>query len=396
MMNFAEFFAGVGLVHEGLSKDGWFCTWANDISHEKRETYVANFNNTKFYLGDIWEIINNSQAVPDDCFLYTASFPCTDTSLAGERKGLAGESSGSIHALLNIIENKKNNGNHPYLIMLENVQGFLTSHSGADISVTVKKLNELGYVIDLIELDAIYFTPQSRPRVFLFAVRTEVAETIMHIKNKNNLLDSWWAIFEKNPKLRTEKIKNIVKINSDLNWGALNIPAPPKRTSNLKDIIEKEIGNEQHYWWTNERKNSLFSKMSDLHKIKLEKMIANNELSYGTVYRRTRNKTQFAELRTDGIAGCLRTPKGGSSKQILICAGFGDWSVRLLTPREYARLQGVGDHFILPKNQNQSYFAMGDAVCVPVIEFISSHILTPAYCKIMGIPTLKNVVTERQ
>jgi DNA (cytosine-5)-methyltransferase 1 len=87
----------------------------------------------------------------------------------------------------------------------------------------------------------------------------------------------------------------------------------------------------------------------------------------------------MAELRTDGVAGCLRTPRGGSSKQILICAGKGSWSVRLLTPREYARLQGVRDTFLLPDNANKGYFAMGDAVCVPVIRFIAENILEKIY-----------------
>jgi DNA (cytosine-5)-methyltransferase 1 len=92
-----------------------------------------------------------------------------------------------------------------------------------------------------------------------------------------------------------------------------------------------------------------------------------------------RSGKSMAELRTDGIAGCLRTPRGGSSKQILVCAGHGNWNVRLLTPREYARLQGVRDDFILPDNTNKGYFAMGDAVCVPAIEHLSKYALTPVY-----------------
>lgn len=76
--------------------------------------------------------------------------------------------------------------------------------------------------------------------------------------------------------------------------------------------------------------------------------------------------------------GCLRTPRGGSSKQILIQAGLGKWSVRLLTPREYARLQGVPDSFRLPDAENPALFAMGDAVCVPLIAWLGRHVLTPA------------------
>lgn len=384
MMNFAEFFAGVGLVHEALSKSGWKCVWANDICERKQETYVANFGNSVFQLGDVWSYVKSPQLIPDQCFLYTASFPCTDLSLAGARKGLAGEQSGALHAVLKIIEKKKQNSNNPYLIMLENVRGFLTSNEGGDVVFTVKKLNQLGYVVDLIELDAIYFTPQSRPRVFLFAVRSEIAGKVMKLTAGNKISDSWWRCFESNSCLRTKKIKNIIETNQKLKWGILNLPRPPKRMVMLSDIVEMDLDSCSKIWWNKDRKNYLFSQMSALHVELLKKMINKNEYSYGTVYRRTRQGVSFAELRADGIAGCLRTPRGGSSKQILICAGFGQWSVRLLTPREYARLQGVDDRFVLPKNLNQGYFAMGDAVCVPAVKFISDHILTYVYREFVG------------
>lgn len=379
MFNFAEFFAGVGLVHEALSENGWNCLWANDICSEKRETYIANFGDSNFHLGDVWDCVESPEIIPNQCFLYTASFPCTDMSLAGARKGLAGEESGTLHAVLEIVEQKRKCGNHPYMIMLENVQGFLTSHKGADVAFTVKALNDLGYVVDLIELDAVHFTPQSRPRVFLFAVRMEIANQVMHLKNEHDILDSWWSIFDSNPQLRTERIKNIVKANSHLKWGAFNIPSPPSRLLLLHDIVEVDLNHDPDEWWDEERKNYLHSQMSALHKDVLSKIMCKEKYTYGTVFRRTRLGVSCAELRADGVAGCLRTPRGGSSKQILIRAGFGNWSVRLLSPREYARLQGVGDHFVLPENANQGYFAMGDAVCVPAVKFISDHILTPTY-----------------
>lgn len=384
-MHFAEFFAGVGLINEALKDDGWTCLWANDICPEKKETYSSNFSSEEFFLGDVWDCVKNPSVVPSDCFLYTASFPCTDMSLAGSRKGLDGDHSGTLHAVLSVIESKKKSNEHPYLIMLENVQGFLSSNKGLDVALTVRKLNDLGYVVDLIELDAVHFVPQSRPRVFLFAVRSEFAEKLMAIKNDNKILDSWWGVFEANPLIRTNRIMNIVKTNIDLKWGAFNIPPPPKRTLTLSDIIEKDLNEKPEAWWPEDRKEYLFSQMSASHKEMLGKIVNKDEYSYGTVYRRTRQGVSFAELRTDGVAGCLRTPRGGSSKQIVICAGFGSWSVRLLTSREYARLQGVGDHFVLPENANKGYFAMGDAVCVPVIKFISNFILSPSYREIMAI-----------
>ena len=90
MKNFSEFFAGAGLVREGLKKSGWKCVWANDISEDKQKTYIENFGEDDFWLGDIWDVAKDSRIIPNNSFLYTASFPCTDLSVAGGRAGLAG------------------------------------------------------------------------------------------------------------------------------------------------------------------------------------------------------------------------------------------------------------------------------------------------------------------
>lgn len=380
-MNFAEFFAGVGLVREGLKTHNWNCVWANDISENKRETYVNNFNEEHFYLDDIWEITKKPSIIPDHTFLYTASFPCTDLSVAGGRKGLAGKESGTLHALLQIIFAKQKSQSQPKVVLLENVKGFLTSKKGQDVADTVCAFNDLGYIVDIIELDAIIFTPQSRPRVFLIAVESTLAKSCMHLKLKNSILDFWWSIFDKSPSLRSSKIKQIIQANDHLDWGIFDICQPTKSKSKLDDIIETDIPQNSKLWWNDKRKNHLFSQMSVAHQKNLCSMIEKNKYSYGTAYRRMRKGKSMAELRTDGKAGCLRTPRGGSSKQILVRAGNKHWDVRLLTPREYARLQGVRDNFVLPDNANKGYFAMGDAVCVPVIEFISENILLPLYEK---------------
>lgn len=378
MKTFCEFFAGVGLVREGLTPESWQCLWANDISSDKQDTYVENYGSEHFWLGDIWDVANDPSMLPST-FLYTASFPCTDLSVAGNRAGLRGKESGTLNALFSILEKKKLSGDLPKVVLLENVKGFLTSHNGDDVRHTVSEFTRLGYFVDIIELDAAYFTAQSRPRVFCIAVLTDLAKLTMHTKDSNNVLDSWWSLFDKNKTLRSDKVKNIILQSEELNWGIFDIPAPKALNNKLADIIEKDIPDNSNLWWNIERQNHLFSQMSENHQLTLLSMVNGNTLQYGTVYRRMRKGQSMAELRTDGIAGCLRTPRGGSSKQIVIQAGNGEWKVRLLTPREYARLQGVRDSFKLPENVNKGYFAMGDAVCVPVIDFISKHILEKVY-----------------
>ena len=379
MKNFVEFFAGVGLVREGLEQDHWQCLFANDLSSDKRETYIENFGNNDFHLDDIWNIAENVEQVPDDIFLYTASFPCTDLSVAGNRAGLAGIHSGTLNAVFESISQKEAINQKPKVVLLENVKGFLTSHKGEDIINTVRLFSELGYYVDIVELDASYFTPQSRQRLFIIAVEQELAQQVMLIKDENAVLDNWWSSFERYPQLRSEKLKNVILKSENLNWGIFDFNFNREINNKLEEVIETDIPRASELWWNDERKANLYQQMSEAHKEKLHSNIDNDAISYGTVYRRMRKGKSTAEYRTDGIAGCLRTPKGGSSKQILIQAGKGSWSVRLLTPREYARLQGVRDSFKLPSNINKGLFAMGDAVCVPVIRFLSENILTPIF-----------------
>lgn len=378
-MDFVEFFAGVGLVREGLSHDEWNCVWANDISADKRDTYIQNFGSEHFHLGDIWDVAEAPDSVPNDVFLYTASFPCTDLSDAGERKGLAGSESGTLNALLEILTAKRQQGGAPPVVMLENVRGFLTSKGGSDVAFTVRALNELGYLVDIVELDASYFTPQSRQRVFLVAVEQGLAEVATHVKRHEVSLDRWWSLFDKEPALRSSSLADIIKGNDDLGWCLLDLATPGRTTDVLADIIEDNLEIPPELWWSDERSTKLFNQMNDRHQATLLAMSELEQSSYGTVFRRMRKGRSMAEMRTDGIAGCLRTPRGGSSKQIVICAGFGEWRVRLLTPREYARLQGVRESFELPENANKGYFAMGDAVCVPAIEYLSENVLLNLY-----------------
>ena len=87
----AEFFAGIGLVRLALEQEGFEVVFANDIEPGKRDLYAANFGSEDFVLGDIRDI--KGADVPD-IELATASFPCTDLSLAGHRAGLDGKESG--------------------------------------------------------------------------------------------------------------------------------------------------------------------------------------------------------------------------------------------------------------------------------------------------------------
>ncbi|MCX6992920.1 MAG: DNA (cytosine-5-)-methyltransferase [Kiritimatiellaeota bacterium] len=359
----AEFFAGIGLMRMGLEQAGWQVIWANDIDEDKMKMYRGHFadDNAHFHLGDVHAI------APDDIptvELATASFPCNDLSLAGARRGLAGQNSGAFWGFVNAIKGMGNR--RPPLVMLENVAGFLTSNDGNDFRDACLALNELGYAVDAFIIDAAFFVPQSRQRLFLIGKRE---------KRKTAQIAEPPSFYES--QCRPFALADFILWHPDIRWSLGNLPSIAKKKTGLADILEDLPANSA-YWWSRQRAEYLLSQMSDKHKAIADKMIAGKEMTYGTVFRRVRHGRSMAELRTDGIAGCLRTPRGGSGRQILFAAGRGRYAVRLLTPKECARLMGA-DHFKITVPMNQALFGFGDAVCVPVIRWIADNYLIPAW-----------------
>jgi DNA (cytosine-5)-methyltransferase 1 len=173
--------------------------------------------------------------------------------------------------------------------------------------------------------------------------------------------------------VRPPALASFILMHPDIAWRVRDVPPPPKCAKRLDDIVEDLPLNHQ-MWWSRQRCEYILSQMSPKHRAQADAMIRGEKVTYGTVFRRVRNGKSMAELRTDGIAGCLRTPRGGSGRQILLAAGKGLFSVRLLAPRECARLMGADD-FVLKVPLNQALFGFGDAVCVPVIEWIARNYL---------------------
>ena len=86
---------------------------------------------------------------------------------------------------------------------------------------------------------------------------------------------------------------------------------------------------------------------------------------------------QRAELRFDGMAGCLRTPGGGSSRQLLLIVEGAQVRTRVLSPREGARLMGLPDTYRLPARATAALHLVGDGVAVPVVRHLAERLLEP-------------------
>lgn len=352
----AEFFAGIGLMRAGLEAAGWRTIFANDIDPAKWAMYRANYGEENhFHLGDVHAL--DPARIPD-VDLATASFPCTDLSLAGARAGLAGSQSGAFWGFIRVLETL--GVRRPAVVLLENVAGFLTSHGGADFRDALLALNRLGYTVDAFVIDASHFVPQSRVRLFVVGRLDAAADFIPAPEN---------LVSETRPPALTSFIHR----HPEIRWRLAPLPPLPCRRLQLRDLLE-DLPPNSALWWNRTRADYLLSQMSTRHRAQAQEMIDSPETRYGAVFRRVRRGRTMAELRIDGLAGCLRTPRGGSARQIIFAGGQGRFAVRLLTPRECARLMGADD-FKITASLNQSLFGFGDAVCVPVIRWIAEHCL---------------------
>jgi DNA (cytosine-5)-methyltransferase 1 len=287
--------------------------------------------------------------------------------VAGNQSGINGKHSSAFWGFTQILEQQSEL--RPPLVLLENVSGWLKSNQGADFTLTIQALNELGYSCDVYSLDAIRFTPQSRLRIFVLGARTEKPN--MNIEK----------LLRRPNSLATKVLKETILKNNKLSWNILDAPLPPSKfTDGLIDIVEV-LPEDDPRWWAQAEVDRHMNMMASSHLERIITLSKQNYISYRTMYRRRRNGSQRVEVRKDDTAGCLRTARGGSSRQLLVETGKNRIRMRLMTPREYARLQGVPDDYPIPKNTNQALTGFGDAVCVPLITWIANNLLNPLAIK---------------
>lgn len=354
----AEFFAGMGLVRKGLEQAGFGVVFANDNDPGKRDLYAHNFDDSHFVLGDVTDPDKvNGPTVPDIA-LATASFPCTDLSLAGNRAGLIGSGSGAFWGFARVI--REMGARRPPAIMLENVPSLATSNSGEDLTSVLAELNAQGYLCDMVLLDARWFVPQSRPRLFIVASLDKLLEP-----------GDWTP-----SSLRPAWMRAFVRVHPELRMQACKLPMPQPTTDTLNSVVERLPENHVR-WWERERLERFLNSLSAIQTKRLRRMQTSPTLGWATAYRRTRGGVATWEIRDDQIAGCLRTARGGSSKQALVEAGGSDVRIRWMTPLEYARLQGAGDLRLSTSRENRALFGLGDAVCVPAITWLATNYLRP-------------------
>ena len=360
-LSFYEFFAGGGMARSGLGA-GWRCLFANDFAPAKARAYRDNWGDDHLREGDVWAL--TAADLPGHADLAWASSPCQDLSLAGTRAGLTGGRSSAFWGFWTLMRGLIAEGRAPRVIVLENVAGLLTSHGGADFAAVCKAFGDAGYRFGAVEVDAARFLPQSRPRVFVIAARDGA-----------DLATAQPGPFHGRA---VQAAHEALPAELKARWRWWRVPEPAATNRRLVDLLEPD---EAVKWRTTRETDLLLAQLSPLHRQRLDAARASGERVVAAIYRRIRVidgvKTQRAELRLDGLAGCLRPPAGGSSRQFLLIAEGDTLRSRRLTAREGARLMGLDDSYRLPKGETEAFHLIGDGVAAPVVRFLADRLIEP-------------------
>jgi DNA (cytosine-5)-methyltransferase 1 len=164
-MKTISLFSGVGGMDLGLSRAGFEHVAFCEADSYRRQVLARHWPGVPIH-DDVRTFEYEGQV---DCLV--GGFPCQDLSVAGKRKGLAGERSGLFYDFARIADRVVRPGG---FLIVENVAGLLSSNNGNDMAVVLRTLSDLGFSVGYRTVDSQHFNvPQRRRRVFIFGVRSE-------------------------------------------------------------------------------------------------------------------------------------------------------------------------------------------------------------------------------
>jgi len=316
---FIDLFAGIGGFRIAMQNLGGKCVFSSEIDKYAKKTYDANFGEVPF--GDITKIDENE--VPEHDIL-CAGFPCQAFSIAGKRKGFKDETRGTLFFdIARIIEAKR-----PKAFFLENVKGLTNHDKGRTLKTILKVLrDDLNYYVPEPKIiNAKDFgVPQNRERIF------------------------------------------IVGFRKDLGINEFEYPKPLKKKVKFADVKEKNPVSVKYYLST------VYQNTLKNHK----QRHANKGNGFG-----------FEIISDDKCANAIVVGGMGRERNIVVDCRLTDFTPvtkikgevnrdgwRRMTPREWARLQGFPDKFIIPVSDAQAYKQFGNSVAIPAIQATAKKIV---------------------
>lgn len=320
LFTFIDLFAGIGGFRMALQKLGGKCVFTSEWDKAAQQTYFSNYGEIPF--GDITKK-ETKKNIPDGFDILCAGFPCQAFSIAGKKGGFNDTRGTLFFDVAEIIKTKK-----PKAVFLENVKG-LRNHDGGKTLATILNVlrNDLGYDVPEPEIvNAKHFgVPQNRERIYITAFR------------------------------------------KDLGIKDFKYPSPLKKKTAFIDVREKKAVPAKYY--LSARYLNTLREHKARHAQKGNgfgfEIIGDDETSNAIVVGGMgRERNLVMDKRTKDL-----TPTTHIRSEI------NREGIRKMTPREWARLQGFPDEFILPKTDSAAYKQFGNSVAVPAIEATAKKIL---------------------
>ena len=317
---FVDLFAGIGGFRIALQSLGGTCVFTSEWDEKSQITYKANFGDAPF--GDITKEITK-QYIPDNFDVLCAGFPCQAFSIAGKRGGFEDTRGTLFFEVAEIIRRKK-----PKAIFLENVKG-LTNHGQGKTLATILNVlrNDLGYFVPEPQIlnAKNYGVPQNRERIF------------------------------------------IVGFRKDLGIEEFNYPKPANKKVAFSDVKEDRVVSAKYY---------------------LSNQYLNTLVAHKKRHEDKGNGFGYEIISDDGIANAIVCGGMGRERNLVIDHRLEDYTpvthikgeinrqgIRKMTPREWARLQGYPDDFIIPVADASAYKQFGNSVAVPAIKATAEKII---------------------
>src|SRR5574344_127458 len=325
---FIDLFAGIGGFRMAMQNLGGKCVYSSEWDEQAQKTYFANYG--EFSFGDITKESTKS-FIPDEFDVLCAGFPCQPFSLAGKRRGFEETRGTLFFDVAEILRRKQPKG-----IFLENVKGLKIHDHGRTFDVIKNTLDEVGYVIadDPAIVNAMNFgVPQHRERVYIIGVRKDIAE-------RNGIT--------------RETIQN-------------SYPEPTDTTRRFRDIKEDHEVSVKYY---------------------LSTQYVQTLINHKARHEAKGNGFGYEIIRDDQVANAIVVGGMGRERNLGIDNRLTDFTpithikggvnhegIRRMTPREWARLQGYPDNFIIPVADASAYKQFGNSVAVPAIQATSGKLL---------------------
>lgn len=322
---FIDLFAGIGGFRLAMQNLGGKCVFTSEWDKEAKRTYKANFGERPF--GDITKE-ETKAFIPDNFDLICAGFPCQAFSIAGKRGGFEDTRGTLFFDVAEIIKRKK-----PKALFLENVKG-LRNHNGGKTLATILNVlrNDLGYFVPEPQIiNAKEFgVPQNRERIY------------------------------------------IVGFRNDLGIESFDYPKPTNKKVRFSDIKEKEVPPTKYFLST-----------------QYIQTLVNHKARHDS----KGNGFGYAIIPDDGISNAIVVGGMGRERNLVLDHRITDFTptthikgtvnregIRKMTPREWARLQGFPDNYLIPVADASAYKQFGNSVAVPAIQATANEIL-----KLIGI-----------